>query len=111
METHYPWLTRGSLSDSRGMIDRRPEARRRRDGLGRFHGQGSAEGHCGSDLRTEERQARMAAAEMEDRCTAMLRASGLVMIAVGSRMCQVSFGDEMNGALDDLSSARHHGQD
>ena len=53
----------------------------------------------------------MAAAEMEDRCTAMLRASGLVMIAVGSRMCQVSFGDEMNGALDDLSSARHHGQD
>ena len=53
----------------------------------------------------------MAAAEVENRCTAVLRASGLVMIAVGSRMCQVSFGDEMNGALYDLCSARHHGQD
>lgn len=52
----------------------------------------------------------MAAAEMEDRRTAMLRASGLVAVAIGSRMCQVSFSHEMNGALDDLSCTRHHGQ-
>ena len=52
----------------------------------------------------------MAAAEMKYRRAAMLRASGLVVIAVGSRMRQVSFGHEMNAALDDLRSARHHGQ-
>lgn len=53
----------------------------------------------------------MATAEVENRCTAMLGTSGFVVIAVGSRMCQVPFGDEMNGALYDLCSAWHHGQD
>ena len=40
----------------------------------------------------------------------MLRAGGFVVVAVRRRMRQVPFGQEMNGALDDLSSTRHHGQ-
>ncbi len=52
----------------------------------------------------------MAAAEMKNWCAAMLGAGGLVVVAIGSRMRQVSLGHEMNGALDDLSRAWHHGQ-
>ncbi len=52
----------------------------------------------------------MAATEMEDRCAAVLRAGGVMVVALRSRMCQVSFGHEMKGALDNLNRARHHGQ-
>ena len=52
----------------------------------------------------------MAAAEMENRCAAMLGAGGYMVVTVGSRMRQVSLGHEMDSALDDLSSPRHHGQ-
>ena len=50
---------------------------------------------------------------MENWRAAMLGAGGLVVVAVGSRMCQVSFGHEMYGALEDLGGARHQcqGQD
>lgn len=33
-----------------------------------------------------------------------------MMVPIGSRMSQMPLGYEMNGALDDLNSARHHGQ-
>ncbi|MDY7091620.1 MAG: hypothetical protein SX243_01470 [Acidobacteriota bacterium] len=47
---------------------------------------------------------------MERRRAAVLGAGGLVVVSLGSRMCQVALGHNVNSALDDLSSARHHGQ-
>lgn len=52
----------------------------------------------------------MASADVEDGRATMLRADRLVMISVRSRVGEVSLGHEMNCALDDLSSARHHRQ-
>jgi len=92
------------------MIDGRQEARRRRDGLGRFPIQGRAKSHSGSNLWAEKGQTRVAAAEMKRRRAAVLGAGGGVVVSLGSCMCQVALGHEMDGALDHLSSTRYHGQ-
>ena len=84
------------------MIDRRPKARWRRNGLRRFYGERSAKGYLGRGLGTEKAHACVAAAEMVNRRAAMLRAGSFVVVAVWSGVRKMSFGYQMVDALEDF---------